>query len=590
MSYRKSIIAVSVTVAILLCLVDALIDYKFFYHESLANLLFLKVPPAELFTRGYLVVLTILFGLFTIRLTDSLKAGRTSDDLYRSLIESTAAIPWEIDLKSLRFTYIGPRVEELSGYPPEQWINSEFWAARVHPNDRETAVNYRQTASSRGENHEFNYRLIKADGGIIWIRDIAFVSSENDQPSMMRGFFFDITKFKDVELEKQKLESQLRQAQKMEAIGQLAGGIAHDFNNYLMTIMGFGELLLMNFPEKHPNRSNLDEILGAADKASALTRSLLAFSRKQVMDPRPVDLNEVIERIGKIITRLLGEEINLRFKPAPGKIIVKADQGQLEQVIMNMAANAKDAMANGGDFLIEVTSLTIDQEYIDHHGYGKPGPYGEIKFADSGTGMDSRTSEKIFEPFYTTKEKGKGTGLGMSIVHGIVKQHEGFISLTSEIGRGSTFRVLLPCLPNLVEKRIGQTPPLTEALQESNGNEIILLAEDEEAVRRLLTTILEEAGYEVIQTVDGNQAIAEYNSARRQIALLILDVIMPNKSGKEVMDHVQKLDPDARILLISGYTDEIIHSKGILDKELDFLTKPILPHQLLKKVRQILDR
>jgi PAS domain S-box-containing protein len=385
---------------------------------------------------------------------------------------------------------------------------------------------------------------------------------------------------------RRKLEEQLRQSQKMEAVGQLAGGIAHDFNNILSAIVGYGSLLQMKMSPSDPMRLNLDQVLESANRAAALTRSLLAFSRKQVINPVPVNLNEIIRRIDKFLRRIIGEDIDLTTTCTADTLNINADSGQIEQVLMNLATNARDAMLRGGTLSISTEAVIIDDAFRKAHGYGKPGPYAMLAVSDTGTGMDEATRSKIFEPFFTTKELGKGTGLGLSIVYGIVKQHYGYINVYSESGRGTTFRIYLPLILAKEEAR----EQIAEAAPPTGGRETILVAEDDAVVGELTRTVLQEFGYRAILAEDGEDALRKFAENKDAIRLCILDMIMPKKRGKEVFDEIKKIDPGAKILFTSGYTADRMKMEGILEPGFDYILKPASPTALLKKVREILDR
>ncbi len=384
--------------------------------------------------------------------------------------------------------------------------------------------------------------------------------------------------------EKRKLEEQLRQAQKMEAIGTLAGGVAHDFNNILTAIIGYGNIIKMKMKPDDPLQASIDEILSSSDRAANLTRGLLAFSRKQIINPSPVDLNSVVLSIDKLLLRLIGEDVHLSTSLAEESLIVMADAVQIEQVLMNLATNARDAMPDGGTLSITTQRSAMDEEFIALHGFGTPGRYALIAVSDTGVGMDEETREKIFEPFFTTKELGKGTGLGLAIVYGIVKQHNGNIDVYSEPGRGTTFKIYLPLVDVLIEK-----PPAEAEALPPGGQETILLAEDDEHVRGLARTALEDFGYRIIEAANGQEAVDKYLERSSDIDLVILDVIMPKKSGKEVYDVIRSIKPSAAVLFTSGYAAEIIHQKGIFETGLQFISKPLNPSDLLRKIREILD-
>ena len=384
--------------------------------------------------------------------------------------------------------------------------------------------------------------------------------------------------------ERGKLELQLRQAQKMEAIGTLAGGIAHDFNNMLTAIIGYGSLMSDAMAPGDPNRPWLEEVLAAAARAAQLAQDLLAFSRKQVVNPKPVELNAVVHSIDKLLRRLIGEDIELRTETAAVELVVLADAGQLGQVLMNLATNARDAMPRGGVLSIATRAVHHSADRSGAPDAVAPGDYAELTVADTGVGMDETVRTKLFEPFFTTKELGKGTGLGLSIVYGIVKQHGGSIDVCSEPGRGTTFQVLLPLVGEAVEgtgARVAMVPVL--------GTETILLAEDDASVRGLITTVLRSQGYRVIAAVDGAEAIEQFAAHEADIDMLILDVIMPRLSGREAYEAVRLRRPDVLALFVSGYDDDLIQAKGTLDEHLHFLAKPLDPSELLGRVRAMLD-
>ncbi len=387
--------------------------------------------------------------------------------------------------------------------------------------------------------------------------------------------------------EHRKLEDQFRQAQKMEAVGQLAGGVAHDFNNILSAIIGYGHLLLMKMADDDPLRTNVDQIMEASERAATLTHSLLAFSRKQMISLKPVDLNDLLKKFEKFLLRLVREDIVLRVVCPDEGIVVMADSGQIEQALMNLVTNARDAMPEGGELVIRTERVHIDNEFMKLDGHGKPGDYARITVTDSGMGMDEETSKKIFEPFFTTKEQGKGTGLGLAMVYGTIKQHGGYITVRSRPGQGTTFTIFLPLVGSAVEKLRDEgaqdvQPPM-------RGNETILLAEDDDALRRLGSTVLGQFGYTVIEAVDGEDAIMKFVENRDRIQLVILDAIMPKKNGREVYDNIRLVAPSMKVLFASGYSSDVIGPKGITADEVEFMLKPISPKDLLKKVRNILD-
>ena len=386
---------------------------------------------------------------------------------------------------------------------------------------------------------------------------------------------------------RKKLEDQLRQAQKMEAIGQLAGGIAHDFNNILSAIIGYGYLLQMKMADSDPLRHNVEQILEASERAATLTHSLLAFSRKQQICLKLVNMNELLRRFEKLLLRLIREDIEFTTVLAAEDITVMADSGQIEQALMNLVTNARDAMPQGGKLAISTGRVMLDEEFVRLHGFGKPGEYALLTVTDTGTGMDEATKAKIFEPFFTTKEQGRGTGLGLAMVYGIVKQHDGYISVYSQPGEGTTFRVYLPSERPQAELSGQEIQAIQVPVK--GGSETMLLAEDDAALRNLGSTVLSQYGYTVIEAVDGEDAVMKFMENRDRIKLIILDVIMPKKNGKEVFDDIGILNPDMKVLFMSGYTSDIIGPRGLPAEGLNFINKPISPRDLLEKVRGVLD-
>lgn len=389
----------------------------------------------------------------------------------------------------------------------------------------------------------------------------------------------DITEYK-------RLEAQLRHAQKMEAVGTLVGGIAHDFNNILTAIIGYASLLQMKLGKDDPLRVTAEHVLAAADRAARLTQSLLAFSRKQILNPEVVNINEIIKMVEKLLFRIISEDIELRTILSDEQLTVFADSAQIEQILMNFATNARDAMPEGGMLTIETERIEMDEEFIKRHGYGKSGPYALISVSDTGLGMDEKTRERIFEPFFTTKEVGKGTGLGLAIVYGIIKRHNGYINVYSEINKGTNFRIYLP----LTEAGVMAIKKREEVLTPAGGTETILLAEDDEDVRNITVSALKEFGYKVIEAVDGEDAVNKFIKNKDDIQMVMLDVVMPKKNGREAYEEMKKIAPGIKALFMSGYTEDVIHSKKIIDEGLNFVSKPISPTKLLRLVREILDK
>ena len=384
--------------------------------------------------------------------------------------------------------------------------------------------------------------------------------------------------------EQNRLEDQLRQAQKMEAVGRFSAGIAHDFNNILTVIIGYGGIMRMRSPLEDGQRDNLDHILEAADRAKNLASSLLTFSRKQSPKLQQLDLNDAVSGVETFLHRVIGDDVTLSLATVPQRLPVLADRGHVEQLLMNLAVNARDAMPDGGTLNVETTVVSIDDEYIRMHGYGTAGNYALLSVSDSGVGMDAQTCQQIFEPFFTTKESGKGTGLGLSIVYGIVQQHNGHIHVYSEPGQGTSFRILLPLTEQSAESEgeVLRTQPV-------GGTETILVVDNEQPIREYLELFLTTLGYTVYQACDGEEAVRLYREKSGGIDLVLMDVIMPNKTGREAAFEIRKVD-DARILFISGYPYDVISERHLLFADAEIMMKPLAPSELALKVREMLDR
>ena len=430
-------------------------------------------------------------------------------------------------------------------------------------------------------NVEFKIRR-PTDGKIIDIHSMAeYDSSEN----IVFGVIQDITERKRAEEEQTRLQSQLLQAQKMDAVGQVAGGVAHDFNNILTAMSGYCFLARMKLGDDDPGRKYLDEILELTDRAASLTKNLLAFSRKQALIMSPVSINTIVSNMSKLLLRVIGEDIKQDIHLSADDIIIMADGGQIEQVLMNLATNARDAMPRGGVLTVRVGTVQMDDAFIRTHGYGRPGLYAAITVEDTGIGMTAEVREKIFEPFFTTKEEGKGTGLGLAIVYGIVEQHNGFIEARSEPGKGAAFEIYIPAVGMQNVKRGADVDVLPVG-----GTETILLVEDESSLRTVTMTLLAEFGYKVIEALDGRDAVEQFMKHKDDIHMILMDVIMPNMSGPEAYREIQKVSPDAKVLFMSGYTADHLSAKGIDAERSNFLSKPSSTPELLCKIREILDR
>jgi PAS domain S-box-containing protein len=506
------------------------------------------------------------------------RARAEAEAKYRTLVEQVNAITYiaEIGIEG-QWYYVSPQVESILGYTPDEWLAiSKNWANVIHPDDLE-AVMEAEEASKRGEPFQAEYRARRKDGREVWLNDTGVVVQGSNSHPVMEGIIVDVT-------ERKQLETQLQQSRKMEAVGRLAGGIAHDFNNLLTIITGYTDLALSRSSVPLELRTDIERIENAAGRAAALVRQLLAFSRKQVLQPKTLDLNAIVLNMDKLLRRLMDENITMMTKVAENLGNVKADPAQIEQVIMNLVVNARDAMPKGGRLVLETCNVDLDATYAFDHMSVKPGPYVMLAVSDAGVGMDAETVAHIFEPFYTTKESGRGTGLGLSTVYGIVKQSGGYIWVYSEPGKGSTFKVYLPRVEGTAE----ELPTKRGPFREERGSGTILLVEDEEAVRDLVQSILVGQGYEVIAADSPWQAEEVAGSFSGDIHLLLTDVVMPGTSGRELATKIMARRPNIRVLYMSGYTENVVTSGGLLEEGLAFLQKPFSPSALLHKIRDVL--
>ena len=411
------------------------------------------------------------------------------------------------------------------------------------------------------------------------------VKGQIEGPLLMRAMRYAIERERTENTLRQH-EEQLRQAQKMEAIGRLAGGVAHDFNNLLTAILGYSELLVMHLGETQPLRRYAEEISKTTERAASLTRQLLAFSRRQVLQPQVLDFNTVVANMEGMLRRLIGEDVELITVLQPGLGHVKADPGQMEQVIMNLAVNARDAMPLGGKLIIETAVVELDDTCLHRHAEVQPGLYVMLAVSDTGCGMDEETRARIFEPFFTTKDLGKGTGLGLATVYGIVKQSSGYIWVYSEPAQGSTFKIYLPCVEEEAARTLAPRPAASRPLA---GSETVLVVEDQAEVRLLIGEILQRYGYTVLKARNGAEALLLCERYQGLIHLLVTDVVMPQISGRELAERIMAMRPQIRVLYVSGYTNNVITYHGILTPGAVFLQKPFTPDALASKMREMLD-
>ena len=453
------------------------------------------------------------------------------------------------------------------------------WSSIIHPDDMLIAFQHLQTNLS-GQIDAAEYRIVDKNGQVHWVRDYGHPIWDEAQKRVVRviGAAQDITE--------RKLEEQLRQAQKMESIGRLAGGVAHDFNNLLTVIQGYCGLMETQISRGDPLLKDLEQIQRASERAAALTRQLLAFSRKQIMIPAVLDLNDLVLNLRKMLERLIGEDITLATVLQPDLWQVTADPGQIEQVIMNLAVNARDAMPTGGLLTLETGNIHLDNNFTRTYPEAPVGPCVMLTVTDTGQGMDKQTQAQIFEPFFTTKEAGKGTGLGLATVYGIIKQSEGDIIVYSKPGHGTTFRIYLPA-SKIISKNLATHP--TQSVTH-RGSETILLVEDDEMVRNLVRTVLQDNGYTILEALHGGKALSVVEQHEGPIDLLVTDVIMPEMSGQELAEQLKTLYPQMKMLFMSGYTDDAVVRHGVRTAEVEFLPKPFSPSVLASKIREVLDK
>jgi PAS domain S-box-containing protein len=498
-----------------------------------------------------------------------------SENRYRLLFERNPHPMWVYDLETLRFLMVNDAAVDSYGYGRDEFLAMTIKDIRPAEDIPPLLENVARVTTGRDRAGVWRHR--RKDGSILPVEITAHVMD-------FAGRRAELVLANDV-TERLKLEDQLRQAQKMEAVGLLAGGVAHDFNNVLTAIIGYGNLLQMKMEPTDPLRTYAEHILSSSQRAAQLTQSLLTFSRKQVVNLLPLELNTTVLRVEKLLKRLIREDIELRTSLAIGAATVLADSIQLEQVLMNLVTNARDAMPEGGTLTISTSFMTLDASFVADHGYGQAGPYVRLTIADTGAGMDDQTRERIFEPFFTTKAMGKGTGLGLATAYGIIKQHKGFIDVESAPGAGTAFHMYLPLIA------AGSELPAVEDSRELRGGaETILIAEDDEAIRALTRSVLNEFGYQVIEAKDGEEAVRIFGENRDTVDLLLFDVIMPRKNGKTAYEEIKIMRSGVNVLFMSGYSADMISKEGILEKGLSFIAKPVSPSELLRKVREALDR
>ena len=506
---------------------------------------------------------------------------RENEERFRTLTETTATAIFVY--ANDRFVYVNNACQQLTGYSADELLSRRFWDV-VHPEYKEL-IKERGFARQRGENipSRYEFKIVRKDGTERWI-DFTSGKIQWQGKAAAIASAFDITKRKQAEEEKRRLESQLLHAQKMEAVGRLAGGVAHDFNNMLNVIIGYAEIVLGKIGQDAFPRKEVEEIVKAATRSASLTQQLLAFSRKQIIQPRVLDINALLKNLDKMLRRLIGEHIDVVFALEQNVGRVKADPVQIEQVIMNLAINARDAMIKGGKMTIETAMADLNDLYSKSHAEVAPGRYSMIAITDTGQGMDDETKSKIFEPFFTTKDKGKGTGLGLAMVYGIIKQSGGHIFVYSEPGHGTTFKIYLPC----TDAAPDVTADVQRVKEHRGGNEHILVVEDEAKLRRLFEATIPSMGYRVTTAANGSEALVLVEERGLKPDLVITDVVMPGMGGVELVERLRKNQPALRVLFMSGYTDNAIVHQGILDPGTPFIQKPFHIKDLAVKIKEVM--
>ena len=564
-----------------------------------------KDRPMTLWTlyRGTVIAAVVLLAVLTgLTLSLSLENRRRkkaetevreNEEKYRVLTESMKDVVWALDVESMTFLYVSPSVFQLRGFTAEE-VMALTLDGVLKEEDRKTLKNRilkrRDDFLSGGGNPGlfFTDELEQPckDGSAIWVEVISrFCRNEKTGRVELRGVTRDISERKKAESEREHLQEQLVQSRKMESVGLLAGGVAHDFNNMLNVIFGHSDIAMEDLDEKHPVYEDLRAIRKAAEHSADLTRQLLAFARKQTVAPRVIDLNNTVEGMLRMLCRLIGEDIDLAWMPGKSLWTVNIDPGQMDQILVNLCVNARDAIKGVGKITIETANAVVDAGYCESHLDSLPGSYVVLMVSDNGCGMDKQTRQRIFEPFFTTKGLGHGTGLGLATVYGIVKQNNGFINVYSEPGEGTTFKIFLTSHAEKAETVRGREP---ERIIPA-GNETVLVVEDEALILKVATTILKNLGYTVLSATTPVEALGMAADHEGEIHLLVTDVIMPEMNGRELSEKILELYPGIRCLFMSGYTANVIAHHGVLDGGVNFIQKPFSKKNLATKVRDVLD-
>jgi PAS domain S-box-containing protein len=508
----------------------------------------------------------------------AVEALRTTEERMRFALTNAGVGIWDMDYTT-GLARMSEILEGLYGLEPGTFGGTfEDFIHSVHPDDRPALIETLEKATKSGGDFSTLHRALWPDGTVRWLSNAGRIHrGENGEPLRGVGISMDVT-------ERRTLEEQYHQAQKMEAVGRLAGGVAHDFNNLLTAILGYCQLLLADLDPHDPRRADINEIHSAGESAARLTRQLLTFSRKQIIEPRPLSLNDVVTNMRGLLSRLIGEDVEIVVNLRPDLRLVTADPGQIEQIVLNLAVNARDAMPNGGRLTIETANVDFDQHYTNRHFSVEPGSYVVLTVSDTGTGMTPEVQARLFEPFFTTKEPGKGTGLGLATVHGIVMRCGGSVDVDSQVGRGASFRVYLP---------LGGTPNASDEASRAVGEpraagETVLVVEDADGLRYLAKRMLERQGYRVLLSSNAAEAVRLFDQTP-SIDVILTDVIMPGASGPELARQLMSRRPDLKLLYMSGYTDEAITHHGVLNPGIAFIHKPFTAEALGRKIREVLD-
>jgi PAS domain S-box-containing protein len=535
------------------------------------------IPVMFIYPAGTALLGKLMSGRHQRKRTE--EALRESEERWQFALEGSGDGVWDHDIATGR-EFLSDQWKRMLGYEPSEIGDSdETWQRMVHPDDHDRVME-EVRRHLRGETPVYlsEFRIRCRDGSYKWVLSRGKVINRDKRGNPLRvvGTHSDIT-------DRKRLEEQLRQAQKMEAIGQLAGGVAHDFNNILTTIIGRIYLLRNELENREDLVEHVDQVTLASERAAALTRSLLAFSREQSVELHRTRLNDAVRRAAGLFSRLVPEDIELNFKLAEPAPVVLIDEGRIGQVLMNLVVNARDSITGRGGIGISTDKVSLDSELVTSQGVGSPGAYAVLAVEDNGAGMGEETLGRIFEPFFTTKEVGKGTGLGLATVYGIIRQHNGQIDVRSVPGVGTRFTIYLPLIEGEPEKgEKGEDAPLPK------GRGTILVAEDEDGVRALIRSILAENGYRVVEAVNGAEAVARFTENSDSIDAVLMDVVMPRMNGREACEEILKIRPDIKILFMSGYSDDIICEKALLSENRELIHKPLRPREFIHQIQEVM--